>query len=130
MALRLSGRHGKGEHLEEEDDLRLTPELEAELERLRDEAIEHLSVGIDCVRKVAGKKRAVNLLSAWEGLGRFSRECCHVEPLVLTRAWRLIAEDPVAEVTKLHPEAVVDEVQAAGWHTSLSGVWLRREEMI
>jgi hypothetical protein len=108
----------------------LDPEAERELEALCKQAVEQLNVSIRCVREVAGGKRAVSLLSAWEGLGRFSRECCQVEPLVLTKAWRLLAEDPVAEVMTLHPEAVVDEVQANGWYTSLSTTWRRREEML
>ena len=70
----------------------------------------------------------MTLLSAWEGLGRFSRECCGVEPLVLTRAWRLILEDPAAEALKLDPGAAVEEALAAAWHANLSGPWARHAD--
>ena len=40
---------------------------------------------------------------------------------MLTRAWRLVNEDPAAEALKLDPEAAVDEALAAEWPRSLSG---------
>jgi hypothetical protein len=70
----------------------------------------------------------VTLLSAWEGLGRFSRECCGVEPLVLTRAWRLVTEAPAAAARELDPEAAADEGLAAEWHRNLSGPWARHTD--
>ena len=76
----------------------------------------------------AGRRKAVTLLSAWEGLARFSRACCGVEPLVLTRAWRLIHEDPAAEALALDSEATVDEGLVAEWHRNLSGPWARHAE--
>jgi hypothetical protein len=72
---------------------------------------------------VVGRHRIVTLPSAWEGLGRFSRGCCGVEPLVLTRAWRLINEDPAAVAHELDPGAEVDEALAAEWHRDPSGPW-------
>jgi hypothetical protein len=63
-----------------------------------------------------------------EGFGRFSRECCGVEPLVLTRAWRLVTDDPAAEALKLDPEAEVDEALATAWHRNLTGPWAKHAD--
>ena len=73
-------------------------------------------------------RRAVTLLSAWEGLTRFSRECCGVEPLVRTRAWRLVTEDPAAAARKLDPGAAADEALAAAWHRDLGRPWAEHAE--
>ncbi|MDB5294572.1 MAG: hypothetical protein JWO31_555, partial [Phycisphaerales bacterium] len=72
--------------------------------------------------------RAVGALSAWEGLGRYTRACCGVEPLVLCTAWRLLAADPVPEVRAQYPKAKVDERQAEGWHRSFADAWARHAE--
>ena len=87
-----------------------------------------LDGAVTTVTGTAGRRRAVTLLSAWEGMGRFSRECCGVEPLVLTRAWRLVTEDPAAATHELDPEAEVDEALAAAWHANLSGPWARHTD--
>jgi hypothetical protein len=56
-----------------------------------------------------------------EGLGRFCDDCVGVDALTLVKAWRLLDADPIAEVRRLCPDAVVDEARAAGWHASLAG---------
>jgi hypothetical protein len=103
----------------------LGPAARKELARVREHAGVLLYILLRIVERRDGKHRAVNLLSAWEGLGRFTRECCGIEPATLLKAWRLLAEDPVPEVRKLYPKARVDEVQAANWHASLAGAWRR-----
>ncbi|MDB5297497.1 MAG: hypothetical protein JWO31_3480 [Phycisphaerales bacterium] len=70
----------------------------------------------------------VSLFSAWDGLGRFTRECCGVEPLVLGKAWRLLAAEPAPEVRKQYPKVQVDERQAEAWHRSFAGAWARHAE--
>ena len=93
--------------------------------RVRRQASDVLDVAVRIVDRREGRRRAVSLLSAWEGLGRFTRECCGVEPLTLLKAWRLLAEDPLPEVRRLYPTAKVDEAQAANWHRSLALAWER-----
>jgi hypothetical protein len=68
----------------------------------------------------------VRLLSAWEEFGRFTRECCGVEPLTLLRAWRLLAADPAAEVRQPYPKVERDAEAATGWYASLGGAWRKR----
>jgi hypothetical protein len=75
-----------------------------------------------------GRHRAVRLVSAWEGFGRFARAGCGVEPATLLRAWRLLPEDSVPEARRLYPNSKVDETQAANWHASLAGAWGRQTE--
>ena len=103
-------------------------EVAAELAELRKDGVWPLDTVVRTVTETAGRRRAVTLLSAWEGLGRFSRECCGVEPLVLTRAWRLVMEDPAAAVRKLDPGAEAEEPLAAAWHRNLSGPWAKHTD--
>ncbi|MDB5295632.1 MAG: hypothetical protein JWO31_1615 [Phycisphaerales bacterium] len=102
--------------------------VEAELAELRQDGVWPLDAAVRAVMRGAGRRRTVTLLSAWEGLSRFSRECCGIEPLVLTRAWRLVTEDPAAEALKLDPGAEVDEALAAEWHRNLSGPWAKHTD--
>ena len=98
-------------------------EVAAELKELRKDGVWPLDSVVTVITETAGRRRAVTLLSAWEGLARFSRGCCGVEPLVLARAWRLVTEDPAAAALKLDPGAAVEEPLAAAWHANLSGPW-------
>jgi hypothetical protein len=103
----------------------LSPAGRNELARVRDHAGVLLDILLRVVERRDGRHRAVSLLSAREGFGRFTRECCEVEPATLLKAWRLLPEDPVHEVRRLYPKAKVDEAQAANWHASLAGAWGR-----
>ena len=47
---------------------------------------------------------------------------------MLTRAWRLIHDDPAAAALKLDPDAAVEEALAAEWHRNLSGPWAKRTD--
>lgn len=71
------------------------------------------------------RQRAAAVLSAWDGFGRFARECGGVEPLTLLKAWRLVEADPTAEVRRLYLKAEGDEGLAANRHASLAGAWER-----
>jgi hypothetical protein len=114
---------GTGTDTDDDDDLR--PAATEAVVRVRRHASDVLDIAVRVVDRRQGRGRAVSLLSAWEGLGRFTRECCGVEPLTLLKAWRLMADDPMAEVRRLYPNAKVDEEQAANWHASLAGAWGR-----
>jgi hypothetical protein len=103
----------------------LGPAANTAVARVRKHASDVLDIALRVVDRREGRRRAVSLLSAWEGLGRFTRECCGVEPLTLLKAWRLLAADPTAEVRRLYPQAQVDEAQAANWRASLAGAWER-----
>ena len=103
-------------------------EVAAELAELRKDGVWPLDSVVRVVTQTAGRRRAATLRSAWEGLGRFSRECCGVEPLVLTRAWRLVTDDPAAEALKLDHGASVEDELAAAWHANLSGPWARHTD--
>ncbi|HEX8915195.1 MAG TPA: hypothetical protein VF796_22780, partial [Humisphaera sp.] len=81
---------------------------------------------VAAMRRGLGRATAVSLLSAWDAFGRFSRDCVGVEPLVLARAWRALADDPAAEALAGYPEAAVDAELAGHWHRSLSGPWGKR----
>ena len=103
-------------------------EVAAELAEFRKDGVWPLDTVVKTVAEGAGRRRAVTLLSAWEGLTRFSRECCGVEPLVLTRAWRLVMDDPATEALKLDPGAEAEEALAAAWHANLSGPWAKHTD--
>ncbi|HEX8913564.1 MAG TPA: hypothetical protein VF796_14490 [Humisphaera sp.] len=99
---------------------------DAELERARERGRLVIDVAARTVSRGVGKRRAASILGAWEGYGRFARECCGVEPEVLAKAWRLLDGDPTPEVLKLYPKAVADAEAADGWYASLGGSWRRR----
>jgi hypothetical protein len=108
-----------------DDDDGLGPAARKELTRVRADAGVLLEILLKVVDRRDGRHRAVSLLSAWEGFGRFTREDCGVDPATLLRAWRLLPADPVPEVRRLYPNAKVDEAQAGNWHASLAGAWVR-----
>jgi hypothetical protein len=103
----------------------LAPAAEEELGAARELAAVKLDIAVRVVDRREGDHRAVSLLSAWEGLGRFARDSCGVEPLALVKAWRLLDGDPAAEVRKMYPKAKAEEALAAQWHASLAGPWER-----
>ena len=79
----------------------------------------------DTLTYAMGVAHAADLLSQWEGFGRFCRELLEVEPLTLLRALRLEQDDPAAEVLASYPDAEADEATAAEW----AGKWTREWEL-
>ena len=73
-----------------------------------------------------GKAHASDLLSQWEGFGRFCRELLGVEPLTLTAAFGLERKDPALEVRQHQPEATADLQTASEWAECWIRNWQRR----
>ena len=69
---------------------------------------------------------AADLLSQWEGFGRFCRDVLALEPLTLLEALRLRRGDPAAEVLASYPDAKPDEAKAAEWASTWKSNWDRR----
>ena len=67
----------------------------------------------DTLKYAIGVANAADLLSQWEGFGRFCRQNFAVEPLTLLRALRLGEKDPASEVLAVYSDAKVDEAKAA-----------------
>jgi hypothetical protein len=120
-----SGQGDDNDAGQDDDSDDLGPAAERELARVRAHAGVLLDIVLRIVDRREGRHRAVSLLSAWEGFGRFTRESCGVEAATLLRAWRLVPEDPTAEVRRLYPKARADEAAAANWHAALSGPWAK-----
>ena len=55
--------------------------------------------------------------------------CCGVEPLVLTRAWGLVTENPAVAALALDPGAKVNEAAAAASHANPSGPWAKHTDL-
>jgi hypothetical protein len=110
--------------------------MAAEMKRrpdLRDQIRDVKEIAADSVKRVAeelkcamGEAHAVEVLSQWEGFGRFCRKHLGREPLTEVRAWRLGDDDPAAEVVAAYPEATVDEAKAAHWEANWAREWERR----
>jgi len=110
--------------------------LEAELERctglgqqlneLREVAREGMRKLADTLKYAAGVVHAADLLSQWEGFGRFCRDELGVEPLTLLGAFGLGHDDPAAEVLSAYPDAKADEAAAVRWAENWAQLWRRR----
>ena len=73
-----------------------------------------------------GEAHAAEVLSQWEGFGRFCRQHLGVEPRTVMSAYRLGSDDPAAEVIGAYPDAAVDEAKAAEWDGNWRRSWERR----
>ena len=107
---------------EVEENAMLRQQLE-DVKGLVGEAMDEVA---DTLQYATGEAYAADLLSQWEGFGRFCREVLAVEPLTLLKALRLAEKDPAADVLASYPEAKVDEVKAAEWAATWSRNWDRR----
>jgi hypothetical protein len=105
-------------------------ETDADLRQQMDDVEEQVGMAMaevaDTLKLAVGEAHAVDLLSQWEGFGRFCREVLALEPLTLLKALRLASQDPAAEVLESYPEAKVDEAKAAEWAGTWNRNWDRR----
>ena len=102
------------------------PDLKGVLEELREAGEWAMEQVGDTLTYAVGLMNAADLLSQWEGFGRFCRQSLGVEPMTLLRALRLEQEDPEAEVLASYPDAKADEAKAAGWAEDWRRSWERR----
>ena len=102
------------------------PELEQRVEELREEAGQGAVTIMKILFERVGANSAAELLSVWAALGRFSRECLGVEPLVLATAWRLLDDDPAAEIQAMYPDAKPDASLTNHWYSSMTNGWEKR----
>ena len=104
------------------------PDLREQLREVRE--ISELGVlrVAETLKYAIGEAHAVEVLSQWEGFGRFCRESLGVEPLALMAALDLGREDPAAEVLAAYPDAKLDEATAAHWAENWRRNWERRFE--
>jgi hypothetical protein len=73
-----------------------------------------------------GEAFASDLLSQWEGFGRFCKEVLALEPLTLLKALKLAEKDPAAQVLESYLDAKPDEAKAAEWKQTWTRNWERR----
>jgi hypothetical protein len=73
-------------------------DLGVQLDELRDVVGESVERVAQEIHALVGSVHAAELLSMWEGFGRFCRETLHMEPLTLVRACRLQRGDPAEAV--------------------------------
>ena len=94
------------------------------------EVAECVSLGTDqiaeVVREAAGEEHAAEVLTKWEGFGRFCRDTLGLEALTVMRAWGLLDDDPVEVVRQVCADARADEVQAEERSAALSRRWVER----
>ena len=89
-------------------------------------AAEAMAEVADTPKDAVGEAFAADLLSQWEGFGRFCREVLVLEPLTLLGALGLRQVDPSVEVLASSPEAKADEAKAAQWEANWEREWARR----
>jgi hypothetical protein len=104
------------------------PDLREQLRELRAIATESVLRVAETLKYAIGEVHAVEVLSQWEGYGRFCRRHLGVEALRVISAFRLGNEDPAAEVLAAYPDAAIDEATAAQWEANWAREWERRFE--
>ena len=112
------------EALEAEQEER--PDLKEQLKEVREVAAEGVKKVADTLYEAMGEAHAVEVLSQWEGFGRFCRDVLRVEPLTLLAAYALGQGDPAAEVLAAYADAKADEAKAAEWAATWARNWERR----
>jgi hypothetical protein len=80
----------------------------------------------ETLQYAVGQAHAVEVLSQWEGFGRFCRICLGLEPMAVMAAYGMWQEDPAAEVLASYPDAKVDEATSAHWERNWGREWGRR----
>jgi hypothetical protein len=112
------------EQLEAEQEER--PDLREQLKEVREIAAEGVKRVAETLKYAIGEAHAAEILSQWEGFGRFCRDVLRVEPQTLLAAYGLWRDDPAAEVLATYPDAKFDEAKAAQWAGNWTREWDRR----
>ena len=68
----------------------------------------------------------MEVLTRWEGFGRFCRGTLELEPMTVMRAWGLMHEDPDEEVRAAYPSAEADDGAAAAEADEMARRWSGR----
>ncbi|MCW2892951.1 MAG: hypothetical protein JWO75_2440 [Actinomycetia bacterium] len=108
------------------DDVAANPELGTQLEELREVSEIAMRQSARTLLDAVGQLHASDLLSQWEGFGRFCRESLGVEPITAFRAFGLSPQDPTMEVHSVYPPARADDATVAEWARRWSWSWRRR----
>jgi hypothetical protein len=109
----------------------LDKEIEADAD-LQTQLVSVTEVAEDAVKQVAGRLMelvldgyAVDLLSRWEGFGRFCHHLLGVGPMTIAMSFRLLQGDPTAEIRSARPSVKADELRAQEWEREFSKGWER-----
>jgi hypothetical protein len=94
------------------------PDLTRQLDELCEGVAESLEQVAQVVRESEGQSDASQLLSQWEGFGRFCRETLGVAPLTLVRA--------AAEVVAAYADGAPVEAELTRWAERWTKSWKRR----
>ena len=108
--------------------LRANPDLGQQPAELRAVAARGAQQVADLFHAAVGQAHAADLLSQWEGFGRFCRQELGVEATILLSAFGLGSggdEDPAAEVLAGCPGARPDDDAAASWAEQWTRLWRR-----
>jgi hypothetical protein len=100
--------------------------LGEQLDELRDAVGECVDRVVQEIHAAVGRVHATEVLSMWEGFGRFCRETLGIEPLTLVRAYGLQREDPAADVRAVYPDATPDEGESARLTERWTRSWEKR----
>ena len=79
----------------------------------------------DSLHHAVGQAEASDLLSQWEGFGRFCRETLNLAPLVVFDAFGLGNEDPGEKVRAAWPEVVAVNTEVTRWAEQWTRSWGR-----
>ena len=102
------------------------PDLKAQLRDVRAIAGEGVKKVAEAMMEAMGQGLAGEILSQWEGFGRFCRQSLGLEPMTVVKAYGLGKEDPEQEVLAEFPDAKPDEAKTAHWADNWKQNWDRR----
>jgi hypothetical protein len=109
-----------------EAEKRERPDLKEQLKEVRELSELGVLRAAETLKYAIGEAHAAEILSQWEGFGRFCREVLRVGPQTLLSAYGLWRDDPAAEVLAAYPDAKADEAKAAHWADNWKQNWDRR----
>ena len=93
---------------------------------VREVSVEGVKRVAETLKYAIGQAYAAEILSQWEGFGRFCRDVLRVEPVTLLAAYGLGRDDPAADVLAVYLDAKADEARAAHWADVWKQNWDRR----
>ena len=130
---RINGRHEAGLASAGPDDpdvvaveLLAAGGFDDERAEIRDVAEEVVRKLADALHAAVGEADAVDLLSQWEGFGRFCRDALGLEAVTVDAAFGLGRDDVASELATAFPDAKPDAAEAARWAAEWARGWARR----
>ena len=108
------------------EQVKASPFLGEQLRELRQVALEEVEGVTETMLEITCIAYAGDVLTTWDGFGRFCRGTLGLEPLTMMRAWGLMEQDPAEWVRAIFPEAAPRVSDAEEYGERMASSWRRR----